>query len=149
MTRIERTIPAGVGRVFEVLADGWSYAGWVVGASHVRDVDPLWPAVGSRLHHSSGPWPLQVEDITIVKAMERDRSLELEARLWVFGKVHISLELTPVTDDSTRVVMVETATGGPAKLVPHPVQKLLFEPRNAEALARLADLASGRGASVH
>jgi uncharacterized protein YndB with AHSA1/START domain len=148
MTQIERTIPAPAHQVFEVLADGWSYAGWVVGASHIRDVDPTWPAVGTRLHHGSGPWPLQIRDITVVRAVEQDRRLELEARLWVLGRVRITLTLTPLNEQSTRVVMEETTIGGPAKVLPHPLQALLLKPRNAEALARLADMATGRGATL-
>jgi polyketide cyclase/dehydrase/lipid transport protein len=148
MTQIEQVIPASAQQIFAVLADGWSYAGWVVGASHIRDVDPDWPAVGTRLHHSSGPWPLQIKDITVVRAVEQDRKLELEARLWVFGRVRITLILTPMSGQSTRVVMEETAIGGPAKILPHPVQALLLKPRNAEALARLADMATGRGATL-
>lgn len=50
--------------VFAVLADGWAYAGWVVGASHVRAVEAGWPARGSKLHHASGAWPLVMEDET-------------------------------------------------------------------------------------
>lgn len=148
MTRIERTIPVAADRIFDVLADGWSYAAWVVGNSHVRDVDPAWPAVGSRLHHSSGAWPLQIRDITVVTAMEKDRSLELEAKLWVLGTVHIGLTLVPKADGSTTVVMEETAIGGPVKFVPHVVQQLAFTPRNTEAVDRLADLATGRGVTL-
>jgi hypothetical protein len=148
MTQIEQTIPASAAQIFGVLADGWSYAGWVVGASHIRDVDPEWPAVGTRLHHSSGPWPLQIQDITVVRAVEQDRKLELEARLWILGRVRITLTLTPLAEASTRVVMEETAIGGAAKALPHPVQALLLKPRNSEALARLADMATGRGATL-
>jgi hypothetical protein len=148
MTQIEQIIPASAKQIFAVLADGWSYAGWVVGASHIRDIDPDWPAVGTRLHHSSGPWPLQIKDITVVRAVEQDRKLELEARLWVFGRVRITLILTPVSERSTRVVMEETAIGGPAKSLPHPLQALVLKPRNTEALARLADMATGRGATL-
>jgi hypothetical protein len=148
MTQIEKTIPASAQEIFAVLADGWSYAGWVVGASHIRDVDPAWPAVGTRLHHSSGPWPLEIKDITLVRAMEPDRSLELEARLWFLGRVRITLTLTPEGDHSTRVVMEETTIGGLAKALPHPVQAVLLKPRNHEALARLADMATGRGATL-
>jgi uncharacterized protein YndB with AHSA1/START domain len=148
MAQIEKTISASAQQVFAVLADGWSYAGWVVGASHIRDVDPTWPAVGTRLHHSSGPWPLQIQDITVVRAVEPDHSLELEARLWFFGRVRITLTLTPVSEHSTRVVMEETTIGGPAKALPHSLQALLLKPRNTEALARLADMATGRGATL-
>ena len=148
MTHIERVIPASATAIFDVLADGWCYSGWVVGASHIRDVDPAWPTVGTRLHHSSGPWPINIDDVTVVLDMERDRRLELEARLWVFGKVTITLTLTPQTDGTTKVEMEETAIGGPVTVIPHAVQQIMFAPRNAEALARLADLATGRGATL-
>ena len=149
MALTERTIPAPANRVFEILANGWSYAAWVVGNSHVRRVDPEWPAVGSQLHHSSGAWPLQVRDTTIVRAMEPDRLLDLQARLWVFGRLNIRFTLIPVSGggpdgtDSTRVVMEEKAVGGPIQLIPHPMQRTLLKARNAEVLARLADLATG------
>ena len=44
--------------VWSVLADPWSYATWVVGTVKIRDADSTWPAVGSKLHHSFGVWPL-------------------------------------------------------------------------------------------
>ena len=50
--------------VFAVLADGWLYPTWVVGASRMRDVDDRWPEPGSRLHHSVGAWPALLDDIT-------------------------------------------------------------------------------------
>jgi hypothetical protein len=148
MTHIERIIPASPQDIFDVLADGWSYSGWVVGASHIRDVDPAWPAPGTRLHHSSGPWPITIDDVTVVLGMERDRRLELEARLWFFGKVTITLTLTAQHDGTTKVEMEETAVAGPVTVIPHAVQQALFAPRNAEALARLADMATGRGATL-
>src|SRR5690606_19207370 len=70
LIEVRRTIPAGPDRVFAVLADGWMYAAWVVGAAHVRDVDPQWPAVGARIHHSLGPWPLMMHDVTKVLNVE-------------------------------------------------------------------------------
>ena len=44
--------------VFGVLSDGWKYSNWVVGTSHMRAVEEAWPAVGSKLYHASGAWPL-------------------------------------------------------------------------------------------
>ena len=41
-------------QVFAVLNDGWTYPVWGVGASRRRDVDPGWPAPGTKLHHSFG-----------------------------------------------------------------------------------------------
>ena len=48
--------------VWEVLANPESFDDWVVGAKDVRDADDAWPAVGSRLHHSSGVGPLTIDD---------------------------------------------------------------------------------------
>jgi uncharacterized protein YndB with AHSA1/START domain len=141
---VTRTVEVAPEHVFAVLADGWSYAGWVVGNSHVREVDPDWPAVGAKIHHSAGLWPVQVKDWTEVTAMTPGRMIDLRARVWPFGAARIRVELTP-TATGTRIVMAEEATEGPAALLPDAVQGLLLRPRNLEALGRLGDLARGRG----
>lgn len=131
--------------VFAVLADGWSYAGWVVGNSHVREVDPGWPQVGTRIHHSAGAWPVQIPDSTEVVAVEPGRFLELDAKLRLFGAARIRFTLTPTySGHGTRIVMAEEAVRGPGGLIPTQVQGLLLRPRNLESLARLGDLAVGR-----
>jgi uncharacterized protein YndB with AHSA1/START domain len=139
--RVIRTSPR---RVFAVLADGWSYASWVVGAAHIRDVDEGWPAVGTRVHHQVGPWPLQIKDQTTVRAMEPDRLIELDAHAWPLGAATVRLELEPVGSDGTRVVMSETLSSGAGRLIPGQVERLFLTPRNAEALRRLDDLAVHR-----
>jgi hypothetical protein len=144
MAEVSREIPVSAERVWEVIADGWSYAGWVVGASHIREVDQGWPALGTRIHHSIGFWPVEIEDTTEVKAVEPLRMLELDARMWPVGAVVVRLELHPVAPDRTRVRMIERATRGPATVLPKAVQNVLFPPRNRAALARLADLAVRR-----
>jgi len=131
-------------RIFAVLADGWSYASWVVGAAHIRDVDAGWPAVGSRIHHKVGPWPLQLNDQTTVRAMEPDRLLELDARMWPIGKAIVRITLEPVSAASTRVTMAESIVSGAGHLLPEAVQTVLLRPRNAEALERLSDIAVHR-----
>ncbi|SFB00624.1 hypothetical protein SAMN05216266_103232 [Amycolatopsis marina] len=145
MTEVCRTVPVPAKDIFAVLADGWSYAGWVVGASHIRDVDPNWPSVGSRIYHKSGPWPVQVADETEVLTMEQDRMLELRAKLWVLGDVRIRVSLLPLAERETEIRMEEHPTGGPVSMAPKVLQDLLLKPRNQEALGRLADLADGRG----
>src|SRR3954471_9339924 len=47
MPSVSRSIGAAPDEVFAQLADGWIYGAWVVGASHIRDVDAEWPAVGA------------------------------------------------------------------------------------------------------
>ncbi|MGV9677503.1 SRPBCC family protein [Nocardia sp. NPDC003482] len=130
--------------VFAVLSDGWLYGLWVVGASHIRDVDPGWPAVGTRIHHSIGPWPLNRRDITVVRALEPPRMLELEARLWPLGAALIRLDLEETADGRTEIRMGEHVSRGPGKLLPANLQQLALAPRNIESLHRLGDLAIGR-----
>lgn len=85
MIEVSQRVATSAERVFGVLADGWLYPLWVVGASHLRDVDSGWPAEGMRIHHSVGPWPLVVQDATRVIAEEPGRMLELDARVWPTG----------------------------------------------------------------
>lgn len=142
--QVSLTVHASVEQVFAVLADGWSFAGWVVGASHIRDVDAAWPRTGSRIHHSMGPWPLQVRDVTVVRAVEPPRLLELDARLWPVGAAVVRVELDEVAPNVTRVQLRERAVRGPARFLPSMMQAVLLVPRNRESLRRLADIATGR-----
>ena len=145
MIRVDRTVAATVDEVFAVLSDGWLYPLWVVGATHMRDVDEGWPAVGTRLHHAVGAWPLQIRDSTVVLEMVPQRRLELRARVWPVGTALVSLDLEPVGGD-TRVVMGEIAEAGPAAALPAALQALTIKPRNRECLSRLEDLAVHRAA---
>ncbi|GAA1339699.1 SRPBCC family protein [Saccharothrix algeriensis] len=145
MVEVSLRIDAPAEQVFSVLADGWSYAGWVVGAAHIREVDGDWPGLGSRIHHSVGLWPMQVEDVTKVRAVEPGRMLELEARMWPVGAAHIRFDLVEA-GGATTVRMREEVEKGPLSLVPEPVQALLLAPRNRETLNRLSHLAERRQA---
>src|SRR5690242_12414246 len=116
-SEVARDIQASPERVWATLADGWIYCGWVVGASAIRDVDPAWPAKGSKLHHSSGLWPLLVSDETEVLESEPASRLVLQARGWPLGEATVRLFLEPAVG-GTRVRMVEDASRGPGALVP-------------------------------
>ena len=143
MTAVTRFVDAPPAEVFATLADGWTYPLWVVGAAHMRAVDPAFPAVGSKLHHSVGLWPLLIEDTTEVVEMEPGRRLVLHARAWPTGTARIELELLPAPGGTT-VRMSERASSGPATLIPAMVQSLMLVPRNREALARLDDVIRNR-----
>ncbi|MBB5851323.1 SRPBCC family protein [Amycolatopsis umgeniensis] len=147
MTEVSKLVEVPPDAVFAVLADGWQYAGWVVGSSHIRDVDEDWPAVGSRIHHSVGPWPFHIQDVTVVKAVEPGSFLKLEARGWPLGAAEVGLTLAPHGEGRTRILMTERVVRGPGKVLPEPVQALVAKPRNNEALARLADLVTGKYAN--
>ncbi|QSR29424.1 polyketide cyclase [Nocardioides sp. S5] len=143
MSTTSRPISATPEQVWSVLADGWLYPLFVVGASRMRDVDDTWPAVGSRLHHSVGTWPLLINDTTEVLEVEEDRRIVLKARGWPAGEARVEISLRP-TADTTVVTIVENATAGPGALVPKPVQDVQLHLRNTETLRRLAFVAEGR-----
>jgi uncharacterized protein YndB with AHSA1/START domain len=147
VTETERVIDATPEQVFAVLADGWSYASWVVGAAHMRDVDASWPAVGSRLHHRVGPWPFNINDRTVVRAVTPGRLLELDARAWPVGSATVRIRLEPVDGGGrTRVRLTEWLSSPLGSKLPATVQAALLVPRNKESLARLEDLAVHREA---
>ncbi len=144
MIEVSRCSPAGVEAVWAVLADGFRYAAWVVGASRVRAVDVGWPAVGTRIHHSVGSWPVMIDDVTEVVQCEPGRLLVMQARGWPAGEARVELELGPSDEagpGGSRIDMREDATHGPGRLIPQPLRQLAITPRNRESLQRLAYLA--------
>ena len=145
MSRNTRTIKTTPDRVWAVLADGWLYPLWVVGATRMREVDDDWPSVGSKIHHSVGVWPIVLNDDTEILECEPQRRLKLRARGWPPGEADVELRLTEVAG-GTEVEMLEDVTAGPAKIVPKPVRAPLIAWRNTESLRRLAFLAERRAA---
>lgn len=141
---VECVIGAEPAHVFEILADGWLYPLWVVGATHMRMVDAQWPRPGARLHHKVGVWPLALEDTTEVEEVEPRRRLVLIAHGGPAGSARIVIDLKTV-DGGTRVRMAERAISGPGRLIPKAVQAVLLRPRNTESLQRLRAIAENRG----
>jgi hypothetical protein len=137
------TFSASPDQVWRVLADGWLYPLWVVGASRMREVEQAWPAVGSKLHHSFGVWPVLIDDNTEVTAADPGVSLALRARGWPAGEAAVTITLEPV-GAQTRVTIEEDAVSGPGVLVPKPVRAALIKWRNVETLRRLSFLAERR-----
>jgi hypothetical protein len=144
MIEVSQTVSVGPERVFEVLEDGWLFPLWVVGAAHMRKVDPGWPAVGTRIHHSVGPWPLQIRDTTEVMDVDPGRMLELDACAWPTGAARVRITLAATGVDGTLITMGEVLDRGPAREIPMPLQALLMKPRNIESLRRLGDIAENR-----
>jgi uncharacterized protein YndB with AHSA1/START domain len=136
-------IAADRATVWDVLADGWKYTNWVVGASHMRAVEANWPAPGSRIFHASGVWPVMTRDETAVEAAERGRRLELTARGRPLGEAAIRIELDD-DGDGCRVTMHETPKAGPGKWLHTSLSEALLVRRNTESLARLAALCERR-----
>lgn len=138
-----RVIAATPDDVWNILADGWLYPLWVVGASRIRDVDRDWPEVGSRIHHSVGVWPLLIDDHTEVLEAVPGRSITLKARAWPVGEAKVDIRLGDI-GAQTEVVITEDAVAGPGVLVPEPLKGLTLKWRNVETLRRLAFVAEGR-----
>jgi hypothetical protein len=129
-------------RVFAVLADGWLYPSWVVGAARMRAVDDAWPAEGSSLHHSVGPWPALLDDSTSVLEWDPPRRAVLKARGWPIGEAQIAIDVQ-ARGTGCLVRITEEATAGPTRFMPGPVRNTLIAIRNTETLRRLAYLAEG------
>ncbi len=140
-----RPIEATPDQVWAVLSDGWLYAGWVVGASRIRAVDPRWPAVGSTISHSVGGWPLLLDDDTEVLTCRPGRLLRLLARTRPLGESLVEIELSERPGlGSCAVTIREDTVSGPGLLVPAPLRQLALAPRNRESLRRLDYLVRGR-----
>ena len=142
MFTVHRETVASPAQVWEVLAEGWLFPAWVVGASRVREVDPGWPGAEARLHHSVGVWPLLLDDTTSVITSTPGRELALQARGWPAGEARIELRLE-AAGSGCRITMAEDATHGPGRFVPTPLRKISIEPRNTECLRRLVLLVEG------
>jgi len=145
MTHTRRLIKATPEQVWDVLADGWLYPLWVVGATRMRAVEDPWPAAGAKIHHSAGVWPLVIDDNTEVLQSEPPALLRLKARGWPLGEAEVTIRLAPA-DGGTNVDIDEDATDGPGTLVPSVVREPGIRWRNVESLRRLAFLAEGRSA---
>ncbi|HET7196894.1 MAG TPA: SRPBCC family protein [Nocardioides sp.] len=143
MSTNKRLVQATPDQVWSVLADGWLYPLWVVGASRMREVDAEWPEPGARLHHSVGTWPLLIDDTTEVVESNPGATLTLRARAWPSGEAGVTLHLRP-NGTGTEVVIEEDAESGPATLVPKVLRDPPLRWRNVETLRRLAYLAERR-----
>lgn len=147
MSTTTRTVHASPGAVWEVLADGWLYPVWVVGASRMREVDEHWPATGSHLHHSLGAWPVLIDDNTEVCESQPGHLLALRGRGWPAGEVDIVIRLRAVGAE-TEVAITEDVAAGLGRLVPKPLRGLALTWRNVETLRRLAYIAERRTRSA-
>lgn len=138
-TRVLRCTPEAV---FRVLADGWLYPAWVVGASRIRAVDEGWPAPGSRISHSFGVWPAVIDDTTSMTEWDPPRHARMRARGWPIGEASIVIDVKP-RGDGCVVRIVEDAADGPGLLLPKLVRDMLIHGRNIETLRRLTHLSEG------
>lgn len=145
MAVVVRRFRADADSVFRVLADGWLYACWVVGASRCRAVDRAFPEPGSALHHSFGAWPFVVNDATTVEEWDPPHRMVIVARGKLLGAARAELRVSPRSSGCV-VRMTERPVEGPTTLVPSALMQPLIYLRNVEALRRLDYLAAGNAA---
>ena len=146
MSRNVRVLRCTPDDVFRVLADGWLYPCWVVGASRMREVEEAWPQAGSRLHHSFGAWPALIDDVTVVEVYEPPRRMVVRAKGWPIGEARVTIDVKPRGRASV-VRIQEHAVAGPGRFIPAPLLDLGLHWRNTETLHRLAYLAEGMAQS--
>ena len=136
---VKRHISAPRQRVWEVLADGWTYSQWVVGNSRMRAVDPSWPAPGSAIHHTIGIWPFALDDETVVESSVPLQELVLLAKGRPLAGARITLRLFD-TDEGCRIEMSEVPVNPPLRWIPDQLSLAAAWPRNRECTRRLAAL---------
>lgn len=130
--------------VFGVFANGWLFAGWVVGASRLREVDAAWPREGAKLAHSFGAWPFVIDDETTSLEWDPPRRFVLQPKGWPLGEARVEIDVRP-RGDGCVVRMRERAVKGPGSWIPGPLLDLPLWWRNRETLHRL-QLMAERGA---
>ena len=137
MAVTRRRIPHPPSAVYALLADGFRYAEWVVGAKRIRAVDPGWPAVGSQFHHTVGVGPLSTDDSTEVLTFAEEGPVVLKARGWPTGAARVTITAEASSDGGSEVVIDEVPIEGPAKSLQNPVLDQLLHLRNVESLRRM------------
>jgi hypothetical protein len=138
---VTKTSTATPEQIWSVLADGFSYSAWVVGASHLRAEDTAWPQPGAKLHHAVGVWPLLIRDSTTVESCVAGRSLGLLASARPFGHARVLLELDVRRDGSVVTMSEAPVSPGLRGSMPRLLWAPLLRARNAESLGRLLALA--------
>jgi Polyketide cyclase / dehydrase and lipid transport len=113
-----------------------------VGTIKIRAVDRTWPAVGSKLHHAVGAWPLELKDESQVTECEPGRRLVLAARGWPFGEATVDITVTAEVDGCL-VDIAEEPVSGPGAWLHNPLLDAAGKRRLEEMLQRLTRLVEG------
>jgi hypothetical protein len=129
--------------VFDVLLDASAYPCWVVGARRLREVDPGWPAPGTRFHHAIGLGPFELRDTTCMVDWVRPRCVALEARFRPAGIAKVTITVRPEGGASV-IEIDEQPLEGPVQGLWGRVLDEAVRLRNAISLRRLGRLVDRR-----
>jgi uncharacterized protein YndB with AHSA1/START domain len=130
-------------QVWEVLADGYAYAEWVIGTSEIRAVDDGWPARGTAIHYTVGWGPLSLRGRTTVRQVETGHRLGLEADAGLLGSARIVIELSE-WGDGTVIVLDEHPLRGPAYWLHSAMSEALLLVRGRPMVNQLARVVARR-----
>jgi uncharacterized protein YndB with AHSA1/START domain len=130
-------------QVWDVLADGFAYAQWVVGTREIRAVDEGWPAVGTAIHYTVGLGPFTFRGTTTVRHVEPNRQLGLEADGGPVGTARIVIELFDWGDD-TVVVLDEHPLRGAGYTLHNTLSDAVLLVRGRPMVHHLARLVESR-----
>jgi uncharacterized protein YndB with AHSA1/START domain len=92
-------LAAPIARTFAAVVDAHHYPEWLVGAQHIRQVDPAWPAPGAGFDHVVGAGLLRVEGRTESIEIEPPHHLLLEAGVGWLGSMLVSFDLVEAAAD--------------------------------------------------
>jgi uncharacterized protein YndB with AHSA1/START domain len=135
---VEKVLSAPPDTVFDILAEPRTYPDWLVGAEHMRAVDPEFPRQGAEFQHSVGPTKgLTVDDKTKSLGAVEDHRLALEVHAGPFV-ARVDFELLPEPGGRTRVRFSERPLGVFAPLTP--LLRPTLHARNSASLDRLERL---------
>jgi len=130
-------------QVWDVLADGYAYAEWVVGTQEIRAVDDGWPEVGSSIHYTAGIGPLSFTGRTTVRRAEPGRQLGLEADGGPIGTARIVIDLIHWGED-TVVELDESPLRGAGYRLHNSVSDAVLLVRGRPMVQNLARLVERR-----
>ncbi|GAA3310297.1 SRPBCC family protein [Streptomyces cinereospinus] len=132
--------------MWAVLADGATYARWVVGPSAVEPVRGQWPQTGAAIRYEIPVGPLRLSNETVVRRCDEGEALELEAHAGPLGTARIAIELRP-WGEHCLVLVDEHPLQGAGGLLHNAGFEVLIQLRHRAMLSCLAQLceAAARG----
>ncbi|MFC8705782.1 SRPBCC family protein [Streptomyces anulatus] len=125
--------------VWAVLEDERLYGEWVVGTSASRRENGDWPEMGSSIVYSVRLGPKEFTGRTVVRRIERPRTLELEAEAGPLGSARIALDIRS-WGDKTLVIVDEHPLRGLGGTLHNVLLDSMIQIRHRTMLARLARL---------
>ena len=142
LTSYAGTTSASPDRVWRVVANGWLFAQWAIGAVKVCRVDDDWPSAGSSLDHAFGHGRFVLRSETRVLASTPGELLRVRTDGWPTGgsELTVTLESGP---SGTILLVDELAVAGPDHVLPPAVHTMLLQWRNTQLVRGLALLAEG------